>query len=326
MFPIFHVRRAIVSGSFRFLNNIFHYLEEFTCLPAETTLTNPPVFIIGAPRTGSTLLYQVLINRFEFTHLTNFHCMFYGAVSFVEKWFGPSWEKGGVSKYNSEFGISQGRWAPSECGEFWYRWFRRNPPYTSSEDISDRKLDGLKRVIASLGNAGKRPILFKNMYCAFRLRPLVKAFPEALFIVIRRDTTLISRSLLAVRKRIYGNINTWWSMKPPEYNRLKDLSPQLQVTGQVKAIYNLIEREKIQLGSERFIEVEFDEFCKDVHGQLDRIKHFMEDRGITIREHGTVPKNFPLVKVDRELKHGPIFHKLKDYSKMGLSEILNAQQ
>jgi len=46
----------------------------------DTPLRYPPLFIIGPPRTGSTLLYQLVVQRFDVGYLANRHCRLYGAA------------------------------------------------------------------------------------------------------------------------------------------------------------------------------------------------------------------------------------------------------
>lgn len=320
----FRILHAVLSRSIRILNIILHYLEEFTCPSPDIKLEYPPIFIIGAPRSGSTLLFQTLINCYEFTHLTNVHNKFYGAIGFIERWFGPSWKRGGVGKYESYYGLSKGRWAPSECGEFWYRWFRRFPPYTRRGEISNVKLKCIRRVVASLGIAGERPILFKNLYCSLRLQPLAQAFPEGLFIVIKRNPIRIASSILTCRKKVNGNYCDWWSVPPPEYGQLKHLSPPLQVMGQIKAIYRLIESDAKQIDVGRFLNVSYESFCANTPKELKYIEDFLISHGLKLKQHNDVPMCFPLPNENIGSSDHKFLKELEKVAKMDLELILNA--
>ena len=67
---------------FNFLNiNFFSYLEVLFAPNSQLKLPYPPVFILGAPRSGSTLLMQVISDSLDVGYLNNFHCKFYGAPS-----------------------------------------------------------------------------------------------------------------------------------------------------------------------------------------------------------------------------------------------------
>ena len=45
----------------------------------------PPIFIIGAPRSGTTLLYKVLIEKLNFGYMSNFNAQFY-SIPIVSTW------------------------------------------------------------------------------------------------------------------------------------------------------------------------------------------------------------------------------------------------
>lgn len=87
----------------------------------------PPVFIIGAPRSGTTLLYQVMAARFQVAYSTNFLAMFYKAsilgMALSQKLHGG--DSSEPNTFQSHHGSTAGHAGPYEAGEFWYRWFPR---------------------------------------------------------------------------------------------------------------------------------------------------------------------------------------------------------
>lgn len=80
-------------------------IEQFSCKP----LIHQPVFIIGAPRTGSTILYQMNLNvSILTTYLVNFFFGFWLRKKlFCNK---------AHDSFNSNLGDTQGYNSPSECG------------------------------------------------------------------------------------------------------------------------------------------------------------------------------------------------------------------
>lgn len=287
------------AGSFllRLPNRGLDYLERFTASGSGDVLYQyPPIFIIGSPRSGSTLLYQTLVNRFAFGYLCNLHCWFYGAPSIVHPFIRKQWEQAPLVAYESVYGRSQGLLAPSECGDFWYRWFSIKPQYVALEDIDLQKFESLQAVLGALTRALQRPLLFKNLHCTLRLRPLAVLLPSAVFIVCHRETLWVAQSLLQSRQQIYGDIRHWWSVEPPGIEFLKTLLPTEQVVAQVHAIYDLIEQDRVAIGPERFLEVEYEAFCQDVLGTMHRIGDFLAQHGIRPTIRGPVPSSFPVLQ------------------------------
>ena len=74
----------------------------------------------------------------------------------------------------------------------------------------------------------------------------------------------------------------WWSMEPPSINILKSKDPCEQVLEQVDQINILIKNDSEQIGRDRFIEIEYDDLCNDVHGQLSRINNFLISHNVEI--------------------------------------------
>lgn len=275
-------------------NSILHSYE---VRDSETSykkkLPHTPIFIIGAPRSGSTLLYQVLTDYYNIGYLSNLHALFYGAPSLIEHYWHPlKWRQ--PSDYTSRHGKTKERTAPSECGQFWYRFFPRQPHYTQA--ISTHKMLQLRTAVQALSTAFNKPILFKNLYCSLRLQPIAKALPEALYIIIHRNVIDNGHSLLEGRKKVYGHYDTWWSAEPPAIEQLKKLPPHQQVIEQVCHIYAQINRDKQEIGPEHFIDLYYEDFCENVHKSLNSIEKFFKAHEVDIYPRISItelPTSFP---------------------------------
>lgn len=289
--------RAGCSHILTFLNSVFSYFE--VALPAQNDNLSkfPPIFIIGPPRSGSTLFYQVLTDYYDVGYLSNIHCRFWGAPSWLERILHPlKWRK--QSDFSSSHGRTKGLTAPSECGAYWYRFFRRSPQYVPLNEADPKKMKRLRRALCHLIRSFQRPVIFKNLYCGLRLQPIYEAVPEALFLIIKRDHIENALSLLNARNLIYNRFDIWWSMEPPTIDALKKLEPHQQVVEQVKQILSLIESDRQEIGRDRFLEIEYDDFCNDVHGNISRITHFFEEHGVQIKK---TEFNIPSQFTEREI-------------------------
>jgi hypothetical protein len=266
-----------------YLNWILNKIEPIFSDRSDKPLRYPPIFIIGAPRSGSTLLYQVMTEYYDVGYLSNLHCRFYGAASWVERLVHPlRWRK--PSNFTSRHGVTKGIAAPSECGAFWYRFFRQKPQYIPIEEANPRQLRRLRGAVRALIHAFDKPILFKNMNCALRLRPTAKMLPEALFIVTQRNLLDNAHSLLEVRKKVHRDYQTWWGMEPPNIDNLTKLSSHEQVVKQVQDIMELIAIESNVFGKNKFFYVDYDLFCKNPQDILNKMDDFFTGHGIVLRK------------------------------------------
>ncbi len=254
----------------------------------------PPIFIIGPPRSGSTLLFQVMVNAFNVNYTTNADASWYGGISFRKRFF-PLSDADRKTDFNSTHGQTNGRNSPHECGEYWYQFFRRSPQYVPLEEADEKKMNRLRRSLQRMTTAGKAPLLFKNMNCALRMEPLGKTCPEALYIVTHRDTLWNAHSLLQVRKKVNGEYVEWWSMEPKEIEELKILRPEEQVVEQINTIHREIDIQREQLGKDRFFDVSYEELCNDPQKVMNSMNSFFVSHGINIAASDIeIPKNFPL--------------------------------
>lgn len=299
------------SQAKRMVNRALHMAEVPGLDGSSKPLAFPPVFIIGAPRSGSTLLYQTLVHAYGFQYLSNRHCRFFGAPTFVERWARPD-ISAGEANFKSDLGRTRSAGGPSECGEFWYRFFRRHPQYVPDGQASTRRMIQLRGVVRALGDIAGAPPLFKNMPCALRLRPLAQALPEALYIVIQRNLVDNAQSLLLVRKRVHGEYGSWWSMEPPGVEKIRQAAPECQVVEQIRAIHDVISNDRCAIGPSRFLDVEYSDFCSDVEKTLTRVETFLKANHTHIERRGDVPGQF-------EVKHNvrlpqDIYDRLQRYA------------
>jgi hypothetical protein len=270
---------------------LLHHLDWVVAPACDTPLRHPPIFILGAPRCGSTLLFQVLTDAFDVGYISNAHCRFFGAPALAERVLRPLANKP-MSDYTSQHGMTKGRYGPAECGEWWYRFFRRTPAYVPLADADPEKMRCFRRSLLAMVSAFEKPVFFKNLYASLRLEPISKIVPEALFIVVRRDLVDNARSLLASRLLQTGGYETWFSVPPPDIDLLRQLPVAQQVVGQVRSIYRTIERGMEHIGSDRFLVLQYERFCDDVHGTLKEVESFLDRWGVTLIRAGIVPTHF----------------------------------
>lgn len=276
------------------LNEALDCLETARGDASDEPLGRPPIFIVGPPRTGSTLLYQLVVQRFDVGYLSNRHCRYYGAPSLVER----RTRTHPPDELSSRYGRTSGPDAPSECPEYWYRFFRRSPQYVPREEMPERQRRRFRASVRAFGDAAGRPLVFKNLVCALRLGPIADALPEAVFVRIRRDLLATATSLLAGRKALYGDYRHWWSSEPPEIDSLRTLPPHEQVVEQVRSIDALIDRALDDIGPDRFNELTYETLCEDAQAALNGIAALAERNGFQLTPRMEVPSSLERSRPD----------------------------
>ena len=107
----------------------------------------PPVFIIGPPRSGTTVLYQLLCKHTNFSYINNFIGHWYRLPILAAKAYSILFQGGNELKLNSNFGKSKNHYGPNEFGEFWYKYFSKTHSF---KDKNKKSADKLKMEIAAI--------------------------------------------------------------------------------------------------------------------------------------------------------------------------------
>lgn len=255
-----------------------------------------PVFIIGAPRSGSTLLYQVLTECFDVGYLSNAHCAHHWDPSRFERAHRPLAARG-ESRFASTHGATREAWEPSECGDYWYRFVARRPHRITPDDVDERAVIELRSSVRELIAAFGAPVVYKNLLCSLRLPLIARALPEALFVVIERDEVANARSLLAGRIARFGDAATWWSAEPPSIDALRELPAEQQVLGQVRDLLACVTADAARIGEDRFHHVQYERLCADPRGEVERFAQFAGSHGMMLNERAArslLPESFPV--------------------------------
>ena len=284
------VKRGLKKGGFGALALIERMVLAVTPdKPVET------LWIIGPPRSGTTLLFQVLVQRYELAYMSNFTARFYMAPV-VASWaarrlFRPQ-DK--ITDFESHYGMTANWLGPHEAGPFWYRWFPKGDyVYVPPGSASQEQLSLLRREVSGLSRVFRAPALFKNVFNTMRIAPIVETFPNACFLVCHRDPVDIAQSILNGRMNLYNDKSRWMGVKPKEIDQIKDHPYWEQVAEQVYYTYQQIAADRQRYGSDRFFEVHYEQLCAEPHRVLRKLEQFLSVHHIRLNVVGELPERFP---------------------------------
>ncbi len=268
-------------------------VENWQAPKSSEPLSHAPVFIVGAPRCGSTLLIQALTVALKLGYLSNFHCRWFGAPAFAESCRGAT-DLAPDRKYTSYHGQTTGRLAPAECGEWWYRFFRRKPAYVTAQEVDETSMLAFRRSIGSLTRVFQRPVVFKNLYASLRIQAIAKYVPESLFVILRRNEVDNGISLLKARHDRYGDYSAWFSLEPPGAEGIRSLPPHQQVIEQIRLTYLAIEKDLTLagVGRDRCLQLTYENFCSDPEATVQTVQSFLERHGMDVFRKESLPAKF----------------------------------
>ncbi len=257
---------------------------------------------------------QVITDVFDLGYISNFHCRFYGAPALAEVIFHPLEERP-RSNYQSVHGVTYSPYSPSECSQWWYRFFRQHPRYVDLTGADESKMKRFRDSVRSLVHVFGRPVLFKNPHAALRIQPIAKYLPESLFIIMERDEVDNAHSLLEVRHKVYQDYERWWSMEPPSYEELRKLPAHEQVVQQIRHIRSTIEKD-LKIGNVdplACFTLNYEELCRNPEEEMSRLDKFFRLNGYQVERRYSPPEPFQRrsnIRIDRNL-----YEKVREYAK-----------
>ncbi|MBI3544196.1 MAG: sulfotransferase [Deltaproteobacteria bacterium] len=278
----------------RGLTALMEFCERNFLTPDFTRLKiEKPVFIVGLPRSGTSLLYNLLCAHERAAYVTTSINCFPTAVCTIE------WAR---KKFN--FNIRGERFlqdsidadfsSPSEPAMFWGKWIGRDTdslywPEKRLKDFSPEKIEeiygDIKRVLHSFGGEGRRFIV-KYPVFQTELRMLQDLFPDAKFVHIVRDGRQVANSLVKLYKLCNDQIQ---KINHPDlkalvpYPRVKNLEKYVKEFGatDIRTTAHIWE-DSIEAVHEakgdlkHFTEIRYEDLLGRPESELKRIFEFVE--------------------------------------------------
>lgn len=218
----------------------------------------PPLFVVGAPRSGTTLIFQYLLNAYRVAYLPNLSKRFPRAC--VTAAMLTRLRPKAPVPFASRFGILEGAGAPSDGWEVFHRWFPRSD---YSIPVDETKLHELRSIVALLEGLYGGPFLNKNISNSLRIGELGRLFPNAIFLHVQRNIPSTTDSILRAREVHSTEVNEWWGTPPPLSLRGEFESELQRVVTQVWGIRHHIHQQFESLPPDQARTVHYEDFCQE---------------------------------------------------------------
>ncbi|MEK7991294.1 MAG: sulfotransferase [Thiotrichaceae bacterium] len=245
------------------INYLLAILDKPFAAKAHPDVLNP-LFIVGIPRSGTTLTYQVISHTFQTAYFPHPMDYCYGASNLIHRSLKP-WLTRPKANFKSNYGYIDGFLSPTEDAHYWQQWFKEREEqghYIDPSIINKEEYISLIQNLSSLTYIMKKPFVFKSLYLGMVVGVLAQIFPNALFIKVHRDILLTYQSILTGRfKRKKPEL--WWSIKPPRYLEWNNLSIQQQIIRQIFHTERIISDDLERYAKGRYCQINYADLCDD---------------------------------------------------------------
>lgn len=260
----------------RFIQKYYYHLgfidDIFTSYKIDSV---PIICIVGAPRSGTTLAYQVLTEAFENNHLTNFSNLVYATpvLGFkIQKKLCLRY----INKYSSNHGFVSGLCGEAEGLKFWNYWSKQKLEETDSLDAIS-----LKKLHCRLRKIDNKPFITGYLGLSFSIDLMRNEFKNILFVNLKRDMLSTCYSLY----KFYGKNNELMSIVPKACVKKRYSSKHEMVVDQIMQMHKCISIKK----DNDFINITYKELCEDPNGILDKIQNKASEMNFKLEIKNTIP-------------------------------------
>lgn len=243
----------------------------------------PPVFIVGAPRSGTSLLYELLVTHARFAYFSNLAHRLYQTPAAATA-IGRRLIRGWTGELRSEYGHIAGWGAPNEGGWIWRRWTPEEHELdaAAAEHIDTQEM---RRSVAAVSSIMHAPFISKNVMHSAHVGLLSSVFPGAVYIHITRDHTENARSLYRARVDA-GGVNEWISVRPRGWEAYANRGPAEQVAAQVELTNRMIVHDTAVLPR---VTLRYENLCEHTGEELERVLAALGGFGIVPQRREPAP-------------------------------------
>lgn len=248
------------------------------------------IWIVGAPRSGTTLTYQIFCTAFKAYYLTNRVAERYRIALLTrifERFFYTKRLK--PRSFDSNFGETASQNDPHEGGAFFYEFFPVEEPYIEKLNGQDANL--LKRSVSGIS----RPFelfISKNTVHSLRIRALSEIFKNGVFIWVTRDKVDTAYSIIKAREKNGVNEHEWWSVRPPGWQEKKELNEIDMVLWQINEIERIIEQD-LRDSKSIFLKIDYKHLCEDPKKAIKEAAKLLDLGHLLEHEHfALLPSSF----------------------------------
>jgi Sulfotransferase family len=222
--------------------------------------TRPLIFVCGPPRSGTTLVAQVLIRYLPVAYFNNLTSLFprspLSANALFRRWIRPY-----PVEFSSYYGKSDHLSGPNDALYLWDRWCGGDRTRVPGAFDSKTRAE-IRSFFAAVENFYHLPLVNKNNSLNAFAALIADTLPTAQFICLDRDPVFLAQSLLIARDEIVGDPGTAYGLRHRAAAAASPSNdPVEDVCRQVVFHQAITRQQRERIGPERFHVIAYESFC-----------------------------------------------------------------
>jgi len=223
----------------------------------------PLIFVCGPPRSGTTVVSQVLIKHLPVYYFNNLTSIFPNSPIISNKIFGRFFNKSNQNiSFNSLYGRTSQLWEPNDALYLWDRWTG-----TARNEIPEslKSKDKIQGFFAAVNEFSGLPLVNKVNRLNTFADKVAQVLDNAYFVCLDRNPVYLAQSELIASRFIHSDEKTSYGVKFDADEKAK--GEQQSLDSIEKGCNQVIQHKKMMLkqqnivGIERFMIVPYEDFC-----------------------------------------------------------------
>lgn len=270
-----------MSNFYNLLNNDLNELEKGLRKEVKPDFSIPNFFIIGLPRSGTTLLSQIIFNYFKVGCSNTFIAKFWDVPLVGFKIFNEVFSFDLKSDFESTYGVSTNPFSPHEFSYFWQRLILMSSLNTKDYNASQARKkidwDNMNKLFHQINSISKLPIVYKPLeLVGYHLEEFEKKIQNSHFIYIERNSLDVGISLAEGRVKRMGDISKWYSSYPEKKNSVNKMSYAEQIFFQVNDLKEMYHQKLSNINKSKLLRISFENLQLDPEREIQKLGSFLK--------------------------------------------------
>jgi len=246
----------------------------------------PVILVCGPPRSGTTLLLQALIQNLPVAYFNNLTALFPRSPITANRLFSRLISRSPL-EFRSYYGRTDHLAGSNDGLQLWDRWLGADRSRAPSQ-LSAQQREAMVRFFNAFEAWSGSPLVAKNNNLNASASLVAEALPDSYFLCLTRDPVFLARSLLRARLEIHGREDLGYGLTPDSSRG----DPVEDVCNQVIFHSTLAQEQQIKIGSTRFQQVSYEDFCRNPGATLQFVTEQVLRRPVPSGEFPNLPEAF----------------------------------